>query len=53
MPLVYARYSRCRNGARVNVGLSVEIIGVTVSISSNKVRVEVVFTKNVVRRVTN
>ena len=49
---MYARYSRCRNEARVNVGLSVEI-GVTVSISSNKVRVEVVFTKNVVRRVTN
>ena len=47
-----ARYSRCRNGTRVNVGLSVEI-GVTVSISSNKVRVEVVFIKNVVRRVTN
>ena len=49
---MYARYSRCRNGARVNVGLSVEI-DVTVSISSNKVRVKVVFTKNVVRRVTN
>ena len=49
---MYARYSRCRNWARVNVGLSVEI-GVTVSISSNKVPVEVVFTANVVRRVAN
>ena len=47
-----ARCSRCRNGARVNVGLSVEV-GVTVSISSNKVRCEVVLTENVVRRVTN
>ena len=46
---MYARYSRCRNGPIVNVGLG---IGVTVSISSNKVRVEVVFTENNVRRVT-
>ena len=41
-------YSRCRNMARVDVGLSVGI-GVTVSFSSNKVRVVVVFTKNVVK----
>ena len=39
------RYSRCRNRARV--GLSVGI-SVTVSVLSNKVRVVVVFTKNVV-----
>ena len=41
------RYSRCRNRAKVDVGLSVEI-SVTVSVPSNKVRVVVVFTKNVV-----
>ena len=41
------RYSRCRNRARGNVGLSVGI-SVTVSVSSNKVRVVVAFTKNVV-----
>ena len=41
------RCSRCRNRARVDVGLSVGI-SVTVSVSSNKVRVIVVFTKNVV-----
>ena len=41
------RYSRCRDRARVGVGLSVGI-SVTVSVSSKKVRVVVVFTKNVV-----
>ena len=41
------RYSRCRNRASVDVGLSVGII-VTVGVSSNKVRVVVrFFTKNV------
>ena len=40
------RYSRCRYRARVNDGPSVGI-GVTVSVSSDKVRVVVVFTKNV------
>ena len=40
-------YSRCRNRARVDVGLSVGI-SVTVSVPSNKVLVEVVLTKNVV-----
>ena len=40
------RYSRCRNRARV--GLSVGI-SVTVSVPSNKVRVVVVLTKNVVK----
>ena len=38
------RYSRCRNRPRVDDGLSVGI-SVTVSVSSNKVRVVVVFTK--------
>ena len=41
------RYSRCRNRARVEVGHSVGI-SVTVSVPSNKVRVVVVLTKNVV-----
>ena len=41
------RYSRCRYRARIDVGLSVGI-SVTVSVSSNKVRVIVGFTKNVV-----
>ena len=41
------RYSRCRNRAKVDVGLSVEI-SVTVSVPSNKVRGVVLFTKNVV-----
>ena len=41
------RYNRCRNRARVEVGLSLGI-SVTVSIPSNKVRVVVVFTRNVV-----
>ena len=45
------RYSRCPNGARVDVGLSVGI-SVTVSVPSNKVRVVVVFTKNVVQVVS-
>ena len=40
------RYSRCRNRARV--GLSVGI-SVTVSVPSNKVRVAIVLTKNVVK----
>ena len=40
------RYSRCRNRARV--GLSVGI-SVTVSVPSNKVRVVIVLTKNVVK----
>ena len=39
-------YSRCRNRARV--GLSVGI-SVTVNVPSNKVRVEIVLTKNVVK----
>ena len=43
--------SRCRNRARVDVGLSVGI-SVTVSVPSNKVRVVVVFTKNVVYTVS-
>ena len=42
------RYSRCRNRARVDVGLSVGI-SVTVSVPSNKVLVVVVLTKNVVQ----
>ena len=46
MPLTYGIYSRCRNRARV--GLSVEI-SVTVSVPSNKVRVVIVLTKNVVK----
>ena len=41
------RYSCCCNRTRVDVGLSVGI-SVTVSVPSNKVRVVVVFTKNVV-----
>ena len=41
------RYGRCRNRARVNVGLSV-VLGVTVSVSSTRVRVVVVSTRNVV-----
>ena len=41
------RYSRCRNRARVDVGLSVGI-SATVSFPSNKGRAVVVFTKNVV-----
>ena len=41
------RYSRCCYKARVDVGLSAGI-SVTVSVSSNKVRVIVIFTKNVV-----
>ena len=41
------RYSRCRNRARVDVGLSVGI-SVTLSVPSKNVRVVVVFTKNVV-----
>ena len=41
------RYGRCRNRFRVNVGLSV-VLGVTVSVSSNRVRVVVVSTRNVV-----
>ena len=41
------RYSRSRNRARVDVGLSVGI-SVTESVPSNKVRVVVVCTKNVV-----
>ena len=40
------QYSRCRNRARV--GLSVGI-SVTVSVPSNKVRVVIVLTKNVVK----
>ena len=43
---MYAGYSRCRNRARV--GLSVGIV-VTVSFPSNKVRVLIVLTKNVVK----
>ena len=39
-------YSHCRNRARV--GLSVGI-SVTVSVTSNKVRVVIVLTKNVVK----
>ena len=42
---MYGIYSRCRNRARV--GLSVGI-SVTVSVPSNKVRVVIVLTKNVV-----
>ena len=42
------RYSSCRNMARVDVGLSVGI-SVTVSVPSNKVRVVIVLTKNVVK----
>ena len=42
------RYSHCRNRARVDVGLSVGI-SVTVSVPSNKVRVVIVLTKNVVK----
>ena len=42
------RYSRCRNMARVDVGQSVGI-SVTVSVPSNKVRVVIVLTKNVVK----
>ena len=41
------RYSRCRNRARVDVGLSVGI-SVTVCVPSNKVRVVIVLNKNVV-----
>ena len=41
------RYSRCRNRARVDVGLSAGI-SVTMSVPANKVRAVVVFTKNVV-----
>ena len=41
------QYSRCHNRARVDTGLSVGI-SVTVSVLSNKVRVVVVFTKNIV-----
>ena len=40
-----ARYSRCPNSARVDVGLSVSV---TVRVPSNKVRVLVFLTKNVV-----
>ena len=42
------RYSYCRNRARVDIGLSVGI-SVTVSVPSNKVRVVIVLTKNVVK----
>ena len=42
------RYSRCPNRARVDVGLSVGI-SVTVSVPSNKARVVIVLTKNVVK----
>ena len=42
-----ARYSRCRNRARVDVGLSVGI-SVTAGVPSSKVRVVVIFTKDVV-----
>ena len=45
--MVTTVYSCCRNRASVNVGLSAGI-GVAVSISSNKVPVEVVFTRKVV-----
>ena len=41
------RCSRCRNRGRVDVGLIVGI-SVTESVPSSKVRVVVVFTKNVV-----
>ena len=40
-----ARYSGCRNRARVDVGLSVGN-SVTVTVPSKKVRVVVVFTEN-------
>ena len=42
------RYSRCRNRARVDVGLRVGI-NVTVSVPSNKVRIVIGLTKNVVK----
>ena len=42
------RYSRCRNRARVDIGLSVGF-SVTVSVPSNKVRVVIVLTKNFVK----
>ena len=42
------QYSRCRNRARVDVGLRVGI-NVTVSVPSNKVRIVIVLTKNVVK----
>ena len=42
------RYSRCRNRARVDVGLSVGI-SVTVTVPSNKVRAVIVLTENVVK----
>ena len=45
MPINYVRYRRCRN--RVRVGLSVGI-SVTVSVPSDKVRVVIFLTKNVV-----
>jgi len=40
------RYSRCRN--RASVGLTVGI-SITVSVPSNKVRVVIVLTKNIVK----
>ena len=40
------RYSRCRNRARVGLNVA---ISVTVSVPSNKVRVVIVLTKNVVK----
>ena len=40
---MYGIYSRCRNRARVDVGLSV-VISVTVSLPSNKVRVVIINT---------
>ena len=41
-----ARYSRCRNRARVGLRVG---ISVTVSVPSNKVRVVIVLSKNVVK----
>ena len=45
---MFSLYSRCRNRARVDVGLSVGI-STTVGIPSNKLRVVIVLTKNVVK----
>ena len=45
------RYSRCRNRARVDVGLSVGI-NVTVNVTSSKVRAVIVLTKNVVKMIS-
>ena len=45
------RYSRCRNRARGEVGFSFGV-SVTVSVSSIRARVVVVFTKNVVKVVS-